>query len=82
VLAPEYGGDGKEVGVCAGKQAPAAAFPGHWAPNDLLIYAGKAFRVGYQGGAFVAFHGSWNRSRRQLSAPAPARGPHRRRRDR
>src|SRR5271166_3794889 len=51
VLAPEYGGDGKEVGVCAGKQAPVAAFPGHWAPNDLLIYAGKAFPASYQGGA-------------------------------
>ena len=68
VLAPEYGGDGKEVGVCAGKQAPVAAFPGHWAPNDLLIYAGKAFPAGYQGGAFVAFHGSWNR------APEPQGG--------
>ena len=68
VLAPEYGGDGKEVGVCAGKQAPVAAFPGHWAPNDLLIYAGNAFSTGYQGGAFVAFHGSWNR------APEPQGG--------
>jgi glucose/arabinose dehydrogenase/cytochrome c553 len=68
VLAPEYGGDGKEVGVCAGKQTPVAAFPGHWAPNDLLIYAGKAFSTGYQGGAFVAFHGSWNR------APEPQGG--------
>src|SRR5262249_17361800 len=53
---------------CAGKQAPVAAFPGHWAPNDLLIYAGKAFPAGYQGGAFVAFHGSWNR------APEPQGG--------
>jgi hypothetical protein len=68
VLAPEYGGDGKAVGVCAGKQAPVAAFPGHWAPNDLLIYAGNAFSTGYQGGAFVAFHGSWNR------APEPQGG--------
>jgi glucose/arabinose dehydrogenase/cytochrome c553 len=68
VLAPEYGGDGKEVGVCAEKQAPVAAFPGHWAPNDLLIYTGKAFPAGYQGGAFVAFHGSWNR------APEPQGG--------
>jgi hypothetical protein len=30
VLAPEYGGDGgKMVGVCAQRQAPVAAFPGH-----------------------------------------------------
>ena len=25
------------------KQRPVASFPGHWAPNDLLIYAGNAF---------------------------------------
>jgi glucose/arabinose dehydrogenase len=62
VLAPEYGGDGKKVGDCANKKAPVASFPGHWAPNDLLIYSGNAFPVAYQGGAFVAFHGSWNRS--------------------
>jgi glucose/arabinose dehydrogenase len=68
VLAPEYGGDGKKVGVCAGKNAPVASLPGHWAPNDLLIYAGNAFPAAYQGGAFVAFHGSWNR------APEPQGG--------
>jgi mono/diheme cytochrome c family protein len=63
VLAPEYGGDGgKTVGVCADKKAPVAFFPAHWAPNDLLIYTGKAFPGAYQGGAFVAFHGSWNRA--------------------
>ena len=69
VLAPEYGGDGgTKVGVCAEKKAPVAFFPAHWAPNDLLIYTGKAFPSAYQGGAFIAFHGSWNR------APAPQGG--------
>jgi glucose/arabinose dehydrogenase/cytochrome c553 len=68
VLAPEYGGDGKQVGGCGDKTAPVASFPGHWAPNDLLIYGGKAFPAAYQGGAFVAFHGSWNR------APEPQGG--------
>ena len=69
VLAPEYGGDGgKKVGVCADKTAPVAYFPGHWAPNDLLIYTGKAFPAAYQGGMLVAFHGSWNR------APLPQGG--------
>jgi glucose/arabinose dehydrogenase len=62
VLAPEYGGDGKKIGVCADKKDPVASFPGHWAPNDLLIYSGNAFPAAHQGGAFVAFHGSWNRS--------------------
>ena len=69
VLAPEYGGDGgKEVGVCAGKQAPVAAFPAHWAPNDMKIYKGAQFPQPYRGGAFIAFHGSWNR------APGPQGG--------
>jgi glucose/arabinose dehydrogenase len=63
VLAPEYGGDGgKAVGICAQKRPPVAAFPAHWAPNDLLIYAGRQFPAAYRGGAFIAFHGSWNRS--------------------
>jgi glucose/arabinose dehydrogenase len=63
VLAPEYGGDGgKTVGVCAQRQAPVAAFPGHWAPNDLAIYHGTRFPAAYRGGAFIAFHGSWNRA--------------------
>ena len=69
VLAPEYGGDGgKAVGVCAQKQAPVAAFPAHWAPNDLLIYEGSQFPSAYKDGAFIAFHGSWNR------APSPQGG--------
>jgi len=63
VLAPEYGGDGgNAVGPCADKRAPVAVFPGHWAPNDLLIYNGHQFPTAYQGGAFIAFHGSWNRA--------------------
>jgi len=49
-------------------RAPVAAFPAHWAPNDLLIYTGKQFPARYRGGAFIAFHGSWNR------APFPQQG--------
>ena len=63
VLAPEYGGNGgKEVGECANKLAPLAAFPAHWAPDDVLIYGGKQFPERYRNGAFIAFHGSWNRA--------------------
>ena len=40
---------------------PIGAFPGHWAPNDLLFYTGTQFPEKYRGGAFIAFHGSWNR---------------------
>ncbi len=68
VLAPEYGGDGRTVGVCAQKKAPVAFFPAHWAPNDMLIYKGAQFPRAYRDGAFIAFHGSWNR------APAPQGG--------
>jgi glucose/arabinose dehydrogenase/mono/diheme cytochrome c family protein len=63
VLAPEYGGDGgKAVGVCAQKLAPVAAFPAHWAPNDVVIYTGTSFPARYRNGAFIAFHGSWDRA--------------------
>jgi glucose/arabinose dehydrogenase/mono/diheme cytochrome c family protein len=62
MLAPEYGGDGKTVGLCAQKRGPVAAFPAHWAPNDLALYGGQQFPVAYRGGAFIAFHGSWNRA--------------------
>jgi glucose/arabinose dehydrogenase len=63
VLAPEYGGDGgKGVGPCADKRAPVAAFPAHWAPNDLLLYDGQQLPAAYRGGAFIAFHGSCNRA--------------------
>ena len=63
VLAPEYGGDGgHEAGVCAQKRPPIAAFQAHWAPNDLLLYYGRQFPAAYRGGAFIAFHGSWNRA--------------------
>ena len=63
LLAPEYGGDGKTVGRCAsGITPPIASFPAHWAPVDVNFYDGKQFPAHYQGGAFIAFHGSWNRS--------------------
>jgi glucose/arabinose dehydrogenase/mono/diheme cytochrome c family protein len=68
VLAPEYGGDGTAVGPCADKRAPIAVFPAHWAPNDMVLYDGRQFPAAYRGGAFIAFHGSWNR------APLPQGG--------
>jgi glucose/arabinose dehydrogenase len=68
VLAPEYGGDGKTVGRCAEKRAPALAFPAHWAPDGLTFSTGAQFPERYRGGVFIAFHGSWNR------APLPQQG--------
>lgn len=68
VLAPEYGGDGNIVGRCEGKDGPILAFPGHWAPNAVAFYNATHFPAQYRGGAFIAFHGSWNR------APLPQEG--------
>ena len=68
VQAPEYGGDGKKTGDCGKYGQPIAAFPGHWAPEAVLFYRGKAFPEHYRDGAFITFHGSWNR------APLPQAG--------
>jgi glucose/arabinose dehydrogenase len=62
LLNPEYGGDGKTVGRCDIAQKPLVGFPAHMAPNGLLFYTGKLFPEKYRNGAFIAFHGSWNRS--------------------
>ena len=62
VLAPEYGGDGKKTTRCEGMEQPVVAFPAHMAPNALLFYTGNLFPAKYKNGAFIAFHGSWNRA--------------------
>jgi glucose/arabinose dehydrogenase len=54
MLAPEYGGDGHKVGVCASKTAPAAAFPAHWGPNAMTLYDKTQFPARYRGGLFIA----------------------------
>ena len=68
VVAPEYGGDTKKEPEAGKYPDPLVAFPAHWAPNDLLFYTGKSFPAKYHNGAFIAFHGSWNR------APEPQAG--------
>ncbi len=67
-VAPEYGGHDGRQGRCASVLGPAATFPAHWAPNGLLFYRGGNFPARYRAGAFIAFHGSWNR------APEPQAG--------
>lgn len=62
LLAPEYGGNGITVGSCSSAELPILGFPGHWAPNGLLFYTGSQFPNRYKNGAFIAFHGSWNRA--------------------
>jgi glucose/arabinose dehydrogenase len=68
VTAPEYGGDGHKTDRCVGKKVPIATHPGHWAPMSLVFYNGSKFPAKYNGGAFIAYHGSWNR------APEPQDG--------
>jgi glucose/arabinose dehydrogenase len=68
LLAPEYGGDGKQVGRCSKFDLPITSFPAHWAPVDVTFYTGSQFPEHYRNGAFIAFHGSWNR------APMPQEG--------
>ena len=61
-LSPEYGGDGEMVNRCEDAALPIYGFPAHWAPNDLMFYTGTQYPEKYRNGAFVAFHGSWNRT--------------------
>ena len=73
VLAPEYGGNGQLVsggpGInCASYNQPLVNFGAHWAPNGLHFYSGNQFPARYRGGAFVAFHGGFDR------APLPNEG--------
>lgn len=68
VTAPEYGGNGVRGERCTGFKNPFAALPAHWGPNGLMFYRGAIFPERYRRGAFVAFHGSWNR------APEPQGG--------
>ena len=60
-MAPEYGGDGNILPSNQYKD-PIYGLPAHWAPNDLLFYTGNMFPERYRNGAFIAFHGSTNRT--------------------
>lgn len=62
ILAPEYGGDGEKQPDQFKFADPLLGLPAHWAPNDLLFYRGDQFPDRYKKGAFIAFHGSTNRS--------------------
>jgi glucose/arabinose dehydrogenase len=74
LLAPEYGGDGVLTSGgtspvdCAQMNQPLATFGAHWAPNGITFYNGSQFPQKYRGGAFVAFHGGFDR------APLPNEG--------
>jgi len=58
IVDPQFGGPN----ACQGVTAPAVKMQAHSAPLGLNFYSGSQFPEPYQGGLFVAFHGSWNRS--------------------
>jgi len=62
ILAPEYGGDGgTSARGCETRERPLVTFPAHWAPNGMAFTPADSPFPEYRSGAFVAFHGSWNR---------------------
>ena len=68
MVAPEYGGDNQKRAEPGLYPEPLIAFPAHWAPMQMAFYKGEQFPAKYRNGAFIAFHGSWNR------APRPQKG--------
>lgn len=60
-IAPEFGGDGKKTAAPGQYPDPVIAFPAHWAPMQMAFNTTQHFPNHYHHGAFVAFHGSWNR---------------------
>lgn len=60
--------DPRHAGVAPGmvKQTlyPSVLLGSHVGAMDVLFYTGQQFPEKYKNGAFVALHGSWNRSRR------------------
>ena len=53
--------DLKDMPAPAAWTKPQVEFPAHQAQLGMTFYTGKMFPAAYQGGAFVASHGSWNR---------------------
>jgi glucose/arabinose dehydrogenase len=52
----------KDMAEPAGAIFPQVEFPAHQAQLGMSFYTGKTFPKKYQGGIFVAAHGSWNRT--------------------
>ena len=55
--------DLKDMKEPANAVYPQVEFPAHQAQLGMTFYSGKQFPAKYQGGMFVAAHGSWNRSK-------------------
>ncbi len=52
------------VELAAKTVIPAWTTGAHWAPNAMVFYTGSQFPKEIVGDAWVAYHGSWNRSER------------------
>ncbi|MEO5658962.1 MAG: PQQ-dependent sugar dehydrogenase [Polaromonas sp.] len=59
VAAPDL----KDLKEPANAVYPQIEFPAHQAQLGMSFYSGKQFPAKYQGGMFIAAHGSWNRSK-------------------
>ena len=55
--------DLKDMNPPANWTKPQIEFPAHQAQLGMTFYSGKMFPAKYQGGIFVAAHGSWNRTK-------------------
>ena len=55
--------DLKDMKAPANWTKPQIEFPAHQAQLGMTFYNGKQFPAKYQGGIFVAAHGSWNRTK-------------------
>ena len=63
LIAPEYGGDGKQTAPVGKYASPVLTFHSRRsAPVDLLFYSGNAFPRPYRGGAFIVLHGTQNKN--------------------
>ncbi len=60
VADPDFGTQGGDQAAAA--MPPAHGFGAHTAPLGIRFYRGNAFPERYRGQAFVALHGSWNRT--------------------
>jgi glucose/arabinose dehydrogenase len=61
---PEPRHNGQHPELVQKTLTPDVAIGPHVAPIDYTFYTGNQFPAEYRGGAFVALHGSWNRSQR------------------
>ena len=63
LIAPEYGGDGKQTPPAGKYSSPVLTFHSRRpAPVDLLFYSRYGVPARYRGGAFVVLHGTQNKN--------------------